>query len=231
MFKIIRQILKLEPGISIGQWCWDRVTGNWVWLLSLSGGGGMGYLAAITSWIAPWGPIGWGAVGLVSFLICMVALASVAAVRGYAKSQNALARFAEESPKTTTVNVLQDNFSTKIIKLADFYHPYFLPKKYIKFRDCEINGPASSLLSGGGMESSRLVDCDVVIINDVIQAFTIMKFENCTFERCVFFRMTFFVTSSQAITMKNKIGNINVIAGLTHPLISSPTETCQTARN
>jgi len=32
--------LKIEPGISLGQWVYDRIAGSWPWIVSIVAGGG-----------------------------------------------------------------------------------------------------------------------------------------------------------------------------------------------
>ena len=72
--RVLLRLLKIEPGVTLGQWLYDRITNNWAWLVALFAGSGMSYLAVISQWIKPWGPIGYGAIGLVSALLIYLGL-------------------------------------------------------------------------------------------------------------------------------------------------------------
>jgi hypothetical protein len=69
------RLIRYEPGISLGQWAYDRIASNWDRLVAIFVGvGGMSYLASITDWIKDWGPAGIGAIGIVSALIIWIGL-------------------------------------------------------------------------------------------------------------------------------------------------------------
>src|SRR5579872_5691880 len=73
MRTFLRRIFRWEPGISLGQWAWDRITANWQWALSLLGTGGFfGWAAVNFDRIAShgWGAVIFAAVGM----CCAIAL-------------------------------------------------------------------------------------------------------------------------------------------------------------
>src|ERR1700755_3483815 len=93
MRAVFRRILGWEPGISLGQWVYDKVVGNWALLSSLFGGGLMSYAAAVTEWIAPWGALGWGSIGLVSAILILLALSVSRYAYSVAESRRAQATY------------------------------------------------------------------------------------------------------------------------------------------
>ncbi len=215
MASVFRRILRIEAGVSVWQALADHFTGSAItWVIALGGGGTMTYLAAISSWVQPWGPVGWGAIGLFSFLVLVTGSALGSYLRSSAVASRALAKFSEDSSKTTYMNVLSDSFSKQRMRLSDFYHPFFRTKRHAKFTDCEIYGPGSMFAFGAFFDHTSFIECDVVVVNEPISSFTLTAFENCTFERCIFYRVTLFVTKGQAQDMERSIpGHMNIIAG------------------
>jgi len=67
MLGFFRKILRLEPGISLGQWLWDKIGNNWTWLLSLLSAGGMTYLAALNRLVKAIRPYFMGSRCLIQF--------------------------------------------------------------------------------------------------------------------------------------------------------------------
>jgi hypothetical protein len=78
MPNLLQRALRIEPGITLGQWVYDRIANNWDRLLALFvAGGGMSFLASITQWVEAWGPVGIGAIGFGSAIIAWIGLRSL----------------------------------------------------------------------------------------------------------------------------------------------------------
>src|SRR5258708_7851914 len=197
---------------AIKDWLFSRLAERWFELmLGFITGGGMGYLAAITDWMAPWGPIGWAATGF--FFLAVVI--SFYALYWWARSRRDLTEFSEKAAQSISINVLEDLFVKKKINLSDFYHPFLRATKHAKFQDCELFGPCSIVLDGGKIERSNFHYCDVVIVGKKSEgARGIAKFDFCIFERCDFFRVTFFMTKAQYLDLERDIGakGVNIIS-------------------
>jgi hypothetical protein len=104
----------------------DKFIEHWPTLVSLViTGGGMTYLASISDWLKPYGPVGWGAVGMLSILLIVV----VYFIYGISKQRLALADYTKRSSEGVTTRVLAPMHENETIKLADFYHPYFEPRE------------------------------------------------------------------------------------------------------
>ena len=140
MFNLFRQILKLEPGITVGQWCWDRITNNWATLVALLGGAGMSYLAAVSTWLRPYAPLSWGIVGLVACLLIAVFFWLLARGRQMwvTTSINKSYRDSHHS-----VDPMQLVFQGKRIDINDLILPFHRVVKGKTFVDCDIYGPAN----------------------------------------------------------------------------------------
>src|SRR3712207_1469888 len=123
---LLSRILKIEPGVSFGQWIYDRISNNWDRLAALFvATGGMSYLASITQWVEAWGPFGIGTAGILSGLAIWVGIALAQSLRAKAeerRSQAALYAALAQQPKT--VNPLADTFDKVRLSAQDFFRPW-----------------------------------------------------------------------------------------------------------
>lgn len=153
----------------------------------------MGYLAYITEWLGAWGPIAWGAAGLVGMLCGALCLALFGWFRGqlaYANYTQAIA----EQPKT--VNPLAQHFAEMRIKLADLIIPsregiYVHAGK--TFTNCIFIGPGSVAFAGCALGNIQRAGCNVSIFNNEIQFLPDVLFRGCTIVNCAFFDITIFL--------------------------------------
>jgi hypothetical protein len=159
------RLLRIEPGISLTQWGYDRIASNWDRLAAaFIGGGGMSYLAAVTDWMAAWGPLGIGAVGLLAALAVWLVLALAAILRAKAKlhqtSANAIEKWKEQ---VDSVNPLAPEFHTKRLRIGDIAHPINQRITDKRFIDCELIGPANIVLAGAALNGASFMNCDMVV--------------------------------------------------------------------
>ncbi len=136
-----KRIFKIEPEITLGQWAYDRITNNWIWIVSIIGGGGLSYLATITAWIKPWGPVGYGAVGLATALVIYLILSFGYSFIGRARERSAQADYIRSRARQSTVNVLAPVHSHEKIELSQFFNHFYLPTENVRFEDCNLIGP------------------------------------------------------------------------------------------
>jgi hypothetical protein len=143
---LLSRLFKIEPGVTLGQWVYDRITNNWVWLVAAFGGGGMSYLAAISEWIKPWGPVGYGAAGLgFGLLIYLIVTYGYAAV-GRARERNAQADYIRSRANLAGLNVLAPIHNHEKIELIQFFSHFYIPTENIRFEDCDLVGPATIVI-------------------------------------------------------------------------------------
>jgi hypothetical protein len=138
--KAVQRILKIEPGIALGQWMYDRITNNWQTILAVAGGGSVvTALTAATTWLNEWGPIAWGGAFFVGAFLAL-ALYGLKIRIDQKLIQN---RFAERSLSRSFVSPLSDEFRSERVNIAEFYNPYYTFWKGKMFQKCQIWGPSS----------------------------------------------------------------------------------------
>ena len=185
-----RRILKLDSPITVGQWVADRITNNWHWIVGFFAGGGMSYLASVTAWLRPWGPIGYGAIGYLTFVMTALGSAYIYYLISLAREKSTVAAYVARSMQTIATNVLAPTHNHERIRLADFFHPFYKPTKNVRFEDCELHGPANIFLAGGTMVDSTFADCEIIITRSDRPMRGILVFENCMILRCEVYRAT-----------------------------------------
>jgi hypothetical protein len=214
MSTFLSRILRIEPGVTLGQWIYDRLANNWPLLSSTLGGGAViVYTASITEWLKPWGPIAYATLGLGAALTIFVIFASFFWLYASGKVKIALSRYSDASLAASTINPLDDNFVKRRIRLSDFANALQRKIRAVKFQDCEIYGPALIFLNGCHFGAADIINCDFVILSDTARPHTLTWFESCIFERCQFCMVTMFVTQDQANQLKQVVGDyMNVIS-------------------
>lgn len=163
-----RKLLRLEPGVSLGWWIYERSVAAFPVIASLSGGSMMGYWAAISDRLDAWGPIGWGAAGLASALLIWIVLALARLMGAVATERRSKAEAIREwGRKTDAVNPLDNEFHKQRIKIADLANPVSKRIEKKRFVDCELYGPATVVLAGPGTSTHvGWINCDIVVMKD-----------------------------------------------------------------
>lgn len=183
MANVLQRVLRIEPGVSLGQWLYDRIANNWDRLVALFvAGGGMTYLANITTWIKAWGPFGVGAAGLLSALIAWIALSYAKLLRTNAHLRHVQAEATKNwQTQVDNINPLATEFHTKRIKILDLKDPT-APKIIGKrFIDCELIGPANIFFANSNLQDVHFFDCDALIIKENAQIHNAVALEGCFF--------------------------------------------------
>ena len=178
----------------------DLAINHYPTVLSVVFGTGMIYLASISKWLEPYGPVAWGGVGIISVFLLSLAFYWA----GWARRHFAIASYAENKGKNSSVNTLSPTHTHERINLGDFYHPYLEPTSQVRFQDCHIYGPALVAMFGAGYLSGvKLPDCDVVILSDEQMRgksrppLGAVLFVGCTFINCSFYRVTFLLPQAE----------------------------------
>lgn len=137
-------LTRADDWLAVLQWIGDRA---FALIASTAGAGVMGYLAKATGWIAAYGPIAWGAIGLVTFAVVYLLLINGRRVLARARLDRAAAMISERAAEHATVNPLGSDFRHQRIRLIDLYTPFGLPITDRNFVDCDLIGPAVVWLS------------------------------------------------------------------------------------
>ncbi len=187
------RVFKIEPGITLGQWAYDRVSNNWDKIIAIFvGGGGMTYLAAITEWIKVWGPFGIGAAGLLSVLIIWIGLSFAKSIRAGAALRRAQSEATNKwKQEVDDINPLASEFHTQRVKLLDLRNPVSPVISNKRFIDCELLGPVNILSTNSRFSDMKFFQCDVAVVKlrtPIANAITLEHCEllggkiiNCTF--------------------------------------------------
>jgi hypothetical protein len=189
-----RKLLKVEPDISAYQWFIDRIRENWIFIVGTAGSGGfMTYLAAITKWLEPWGPIGWGVIGLGSIIITNLGIAIAFYIYAVAKQRSVQLRYIESKIGSSSANILAPIHHNERINLVDFFHPFYKPTKQVRFENCDLMGPSNILIAGCMFDGCNFVDCETVIVLPDSQLRGVTFFEGCHFVNSRLYRCTLFM--------------------------------------
>ena len=178
----LRKLLRIEPGISLAQWAYDRIANNWDRLVAVFiAAGGMTYLAHITEWMAAWGPVGVGSAGLAAALAVWVGMAWADSLRAKALARRAEAAAIERwRDRVDTVNPLAPEFHTKRLRLSEVVHPISQRLSNKRLIDCELIGPANLFLMGVNMTDVDFVNCDAVALRDDVSIRNAVALEHVT---------------------------------------------------
>src|SRR5882724_12898218 len=122
---------------SFVSWLIDQIIEHWAQIVFIGGSALMTYFASAAHWLNSYGPVAWGAVGLVTYLMLCIGYAGY----GYAKSKIAMSDYAQRKLEATDTNVLAPTHNHERIELSQFYHPYYLPTENTRFENCDLFGP------------------------------------------------------------------------------------------
>lgn len=176
----------------------------------------MTYLAAITEWLKPWGPIAWGVIFLVTLIIVAAVIIGGRAISAWAFTKRALGRYSDATLNTQSANPLDQEFIRKRLNLADFYHPHFVVNSKKHFRGCELFGPCQvAIMSHTTLANCNFNDCDVVVVDPSKPLHGAIAFAETEFLNCEFYRVTLLVPATIARMMKGGTGGqMNIISDL-----------------
>jgi hypothetical protein len=187
-----------ETSASAARTLLDYFMGKWIAIVVAAlGGGGMAYLASITDWLRVWGPVAWGAIGLVSlgFIVVICYIYSLIIAR------NRMSEYTRIKSSTSGTNVLAATHEDERIELSQFYHPYFSATEHVRFEHCDLMGPAYTAINGCTFDGCTMSDCQVVIVRPDAPATHAVLLRFCTFVRCRLHRVVWVMTPETYATM------------------------------
>lgn len=176
----------------------DRVQTWWsLWLLVGGTGVVTAAVANATSWLAPWGAIGWWS----AFLIGCLAAALIFATFSWGYGRWARDRDLRKVLASTGVNPLTDRFEKQTILAADLYNRDYVPHVNKSFRDCYISGPAMVLLDGCTLERVDFRHCQIALLNPQIMLYGAIKLDRCLFAGGVMSNLTLLMSPQDFAAM------------------------------
>ena len=166
----------------------------------------MSYLADISVWLQPWGPIGWGAAGLATFLVLLSVLTLIRMGSAWVRSKHEIASYSEKQRSSISVNPIDDLFERKRFLVSEFYHPFLEENTGKVFRECEIMGPGNVLLTGHtDMPRPKFRQCEFVVVDPKKPMYSVVCFKDSSFVDCSFYRVSFFVTAEMVRELKKQV--------------------------
>jgi hypothetical protein len=157
------------------------------WLGVLSAGTFASWKAAMTDWIAAYGPAGWVLFGILSAIVTALAFRiTAAAIDALADARLKLSY----THRDVSANPLSDSFEKEIVNIGDFYSPGPMIYKDKVFRNCEIRGPGTIFIDGNSRISSCKLHISIIETTDPIFPDCIVVFINPTFLNCSMYRIT-----------------------------------------
>jgi hypothetical protein len=167
---------------AIRAWASTWIAERWLELLiGFFAGGGMIYVATITEWMKPLGPMGWALAGFIPMLIVIPLYALYWWTRGRRDVMDFTKRIAEKSG----VSPLEPVFERKRINIADFYNPYYVPYKSKRFLNCQIWGPANVVLINSHLVGGEFKHCQFVILKkDSTPLFGVVLLDHAVITDC-----------------------------------------------
>lgn len=157
----------------------------------------MTYLASITKWLEPWGPIAWGAVGLGSVLIANLGVAIAFYIYSLSRQRVVQARYVDAKINSSSVNVLAPIHQNERINLIDFFHPFYKPINQMRFENCDLMGPCNlALQEGCSFLGCNMEACEIVVVRPHVPITGATAFAGCQFINCRIFRATLLMNSA-----------------------------------
>lgn len=190
---------------ALGDWILDKVIEKWPWIVTAGAGLAMSWAAAVSDWLARYGPVAWGGVGILT----MAALALIYWLWSAATRSRAVTKLAEDRERALTVNPLAGSFARMRLKLADFFDPFYQPTTAAKFTDCQLHGPAMVYLQGCTLLNCVYTECQFVIVSPTTKRIIgATAFVHCTFERSKFIAATFLMSKSEFLNIKGHLPSL-----------------------
>jgi hypothetical protein len=177
----------LKAGLS---WLVDQAIEHWATIVAVAGSAVMTYLASISTWLDPYGPVAWGAVCIVSLLI----LSFVFWVYGTAQQRVAIADYTKAKAASSGTNVLSPTHDHEMIDLSSFYHPFYRRTEHVRFENCDLFGPANIAAFGCSFIRGQFNQCEAIIVREDRPVVNAIGFQYCTFVHFRMYRVTFIMT-------------------------------------
>ncbi|WP_370236468.1 hypothetical protein [Brevundimonas sp.] len=188
----------LDAFLTIPGWL-DWLAKAWPLLGALFGASALSWLASAAIWLNAYGPLAWGLVFLITFLVLYGIFLLGVHVTSKARERRVQSAYTERVVASATVNPLDRLFAGKRIDMRDFYHPFFKWHVRPTFRDSEVYGPANVALRGSPtFERCLFHDCEIVIVRPGVPAMGVIGLDSPVFEGSQLYRLTFFVTAEDA---------------------------------
>lgn len=186
--KFIRWISASEATTTLTQ----QIIGFLGWLGVFSTGIFASWTAAMTQWVADYGPIVWVIVGIfVAFVAAIILRVTSGAILRLAQARLTRSYAFREG----RINPLKNSFDNEVVNISDFYSPGPMLYSNKVFRNCEIRGPSVIVCTATGRGRIRMdkVEGTLSVLettNPTFDSNSIVNFQDVTFLDCKFYGVT-----------------------------------------
>lgn len=211
MSRFFFRLLRIEPGISLGQWVYDRIVNNWAALVAFAGASMTYYFGVLTEWVRVLGPLGLWLIVLAAGLALWIIASTVGLLRSRAENNRAYKQALELWARPTeAVNPAASEFTEKRINLRDLVLPGSMHVRNKSFNRCEIVGPTNIIFNNTVHPGSQAIHCDGVIARSNAGFYNAIFAENCVFNSCTFTRVTLIYYNDAQIPQNSTINWVSV---------------------
>lgn len=199
---------RLEMKLSI-EWLIDK---SWPLFWVVFGGSLTAYLSNLTDWLSKTGPILYlVAITVGGFLFLGMYYLMQKTTR--VKIEN---EFAKKALAHNSANPLSSNFEKCVVKIPEFYSPFYIKHKKKNFKSCQIIGPGNVILGGSILQHGEFRECQIVILNQnqKMSIYNVTVFEDCSFIDCQVINITILMTKENYSALPIEVKrNVTVISG------------------
>lgn len=188
----------------------DKLVENWQPLLvSLFGSGGMTYLASISNWLRPYGPVAWGMVALLT----LIGFALIFMAYAWGRHRLTMANLLTIKASTSKGNILAPAHEYEYLDLGEFYLPGVMSVSNKRFEHCHLLGPLSVVLAEHcTIAHCGFVDCDVVVVDEGAGLSNVLVFKDVNILHSRIQNVTFVMGAAQW-KLTSGLHSLPVIAG------------------
>lgn len=192
--RFLRRYFRPDPSVSLWQALLDRfIESALIYIPAALGGVAMTTFAAFTKWLEPWGPVGYGAVGIATALVMVAILTMAYYVFARAQAHREAAAVSRAARLSDHVSPLVKEFESLRLRWSEFYNPFYRPVSKARFVDCELYGPALLIPQANcSFSNCAFAECDIVLFRRGIPHMPAsgIVLETCIFDRCHLYRTT-----------------------------------------
>ena len=143
------------------------------------------WAATATKALTQYAPMSWVVCGFAGAAIFIL----LALVWTFVVRMMRINKLAKDATEGHTASPLSKNIDGKIVRLSDFFSPYYIPHKGKHIINSKIIGPGSVVFSGV-LNNNEFRHCQIVIVRTDKQIWGITAFDDCNISRCELVNLT-----------------------------------------
>lgn len=109
-------------------------------------------------------------------------------------------------------NPLETRFENKVIRLPEFYDPFYVGHKDKSFINCRIEGPGLLFIPDSSIFGSEFRHCQIVIIKEKQMLYGVTVLRQCSISRGTICNCTLLMTRENYDLLEELHGNVPIIS-------------------